>query len=288
MTGYGQAVFENEQLRVYVEIKTLNAKQAEVTLRLPSAFTAQEIAWRNLVITHLTRGKIVVAIHCEPKQAAAPSMQINQELFKAYYKTLQTLASEVKATTTGIFQLAWYAPAVLQKADTTLPTTEDIHCVEHVIQEALQRCDEARNKEGAVLTQHIATYLHDIKQGLASVAKIAPASGEAIKDKLVAKLISLKDVQHVDENRLVQELLYYAERLDITEETVRLAQHLNYFEEVMQSNQAVGRKLGFIAQEIGREINTIGAKAQDVTIQKQVVLMKDELEKIKEQLQNIL
>lgn len=288
MTGYGQAVLENEQYRVQVEVKTLNAKQPEVTLRFPNAFTAQEIPWRNLAITHLIRGKILLAIDYDPKQAAEHPIPINQALFKAYYKTLQTLAEEVRAPATELFPLAWHAPAVLQKVDTTLPTAADIQRIERAIQKALQQCDKVRSQEGAVLAQHIATYLQYIKQGLARIEKMAPISRGAMKDKLIAKLMALQDVQPVDENRLAQELLYYAEKLDITEETVRLAQHLNYFEEVMQSNQPVGKKLSFIAQEMGREINTMGAKAQDAAMQQQVVLMKDELEKIKEQLQNIL
>ncbi|MEM7382811.1 MAG: YicC/YloC family endoribonuclease [Bacteroidota bacterium] len=288
MTGYGQAVFEDDQYRVQVEVKTLNAKQAEVTLRCPSVFTAQEIPWRNLAISHLVRGKMLLAIDYEPRQAATPPISIDQALFKTYYKTLQTLANEVGAPTTALFPLAWNAPAVLQRADAALPTEEDIHRIELTVRAALQQCDQVRSQEGIVLARHIDTYLQHIKQGLTCIEKIAPISREAIKDKLIAKVMALQDVQPVDKNRLAQELLYYTERLGITEEVVRLAQHLSYFEETMQRNQPVGKKLSFIAQEMGREINTIGAKAQDAAIQKQVVLMKDELEKIKEQLQNIL
>ena len=288
MTGYGLAVSETEQCRVQVEVKTLNVKQAEVALHCSSAFTAQEIPWRNLAISHLLRGKILLAIDYKPKQAGAPTIPVDRALFKTYYKTLQTLAEEVEAPATALFPLAWNAPAVLQKAEATLPTAADVHRVELTIQTALQQCDQARSQEGAVLAQHIHTYLQSIQQGLVHIETMAPISKEAAKDKMIAKVMALQDVQPVDETRLAQELLYHAERLDITEETVRLAQHLNYFEETMQSSQPVGKKLNFIAQEMGRKINTIGAKAQDAAIQKQVVLMKDELEKIKEQLQNIL
>ncbi|MEM7055309.1 MAG: YicC/YloC family endoribonuclease [Bacteroidota bacterium] len=288
MTGYGRAEFEDEELYVSATVKTLNAKHADVNLHLPSAFTAQEIAWRQLAITHLERGKIVLTINYESKRAATPSMQINRALFKAHYTMLQSLAEEVGAPATALFQLALQTPEVITKADNNITFAGYTQVIERVIQEALQQCDQTRRKEGAMLAQNIATYLQHIKQGLASVEKLDANRIEAIREKLAAKLALLKGTYPVDENRLEQELIYYTERLDITEEKVRLSCHLAYFEAVMSSDQAVGKKLSFIAQEIGREINTIGSKSNDADIQKHVVLMKDELEKIKEQLQNIL
>ena len=288
MTGYGQAEFEDEQFRVRVEVKSLNAKQADVIFHLPNAFAAQEMAWRNLTATHLERGKIMLALHYEPKQVSTHLWKINHAFFKTYYEMLRSLAEEVGAPTTGLFQLALQAPEVLNKADMVITDAVIVRAIEGIIQEALQQCDQARRQEGEVLVQNIATYLQHIRQGLASIEKLAPNRTDLIKEKLVERLALLRASQQVDEGRLEQELMYYGERLDITEEQVRLKQHLAYFEEVMQSEQAVGKKLGFIAQEIGREINTIGSKANDAAIQRQVVLMKDALEKIKEQLQNIL
>lgn len=288
MTGYGQAEFEDEELCVRATVKTLNAKHADVNLHLSSAFTDQEMAWRQLAITHLERGKIVLTINYEPKRAATPSMQINSALFRTHYTILQSLAEEVGAPTTALFQLALQTPEVITKADSDITLAGYTQVMERVIQEALQQCDQARKEEGAILTQNIAAYLQHIKQGLASIEKLDANRIEASREKLAAKLAPLKAAYPVDENRLEQELIYYTERLDITEEKVRLTRHLAYFEAVMSSDQAVGKKLSFIAQEIGREINTIGSKANDAAIQKHVVLMKDELEKIKEQLQNIL
>ena len=288
MTGYGQAHLEDDCLRVCVEVKSINSKYADISLKLPKAFAAQEIAWRNLMLAHLGRGKIALTLTYERKNEGVPTTQINEVLFRVYYDRLQGLAKAVGASDQGLFQLALHAPEVMTKAENDTGQEEELQVLESVIKDALRQCDESRQGEGAVLAIKLRDYLKTIQQGLERIATLDPQRQKAIREKLETGIKTLTAKHTVDEGRLEQELLYYAERLDITEEKVRLAQHLAYFEEVMQHDQAEGKKLGFIAQEIGREINTIGAKANDAAIQKEVILMKDELEKIKEQLQNIL
>ena len=290
MTGYGSTDYEDERLRISVEVKSINAKHADVSFWLPRAFSAQEIVWRNLAISRLERGKIALSVTYERKDVTLPPTNINHVLFKSYYHALQALAEEVGAAAPStLFQLAIQLPDVISKAaqeDTSY--AQDHQVLEKVISTALQQCDQSRQTEGAVLYDKLLGHLYTVKKSLENVEIMDPVRSKFVREKLQGNIKTVIDAHAIDESRLAQELIYYLERLDITEERVRLAQHLSYFEEVMKSPQAEGKKLGFIAQEIGREINTIGAKANDVTIQKEVILMKDELEKIKEQLQNIL
>ena len=288
MTGYGQAHFEDNRLRISVEVKSINSKHADVSLKIPRAFSAQEVAWRNLVTAHLVRGKVMLTITYEHKLAASPVTYIDQELFKTYYDTLNKMAQEVGATSQEIFRLALQCPEVITKPEQDIDPEVDEKILATVLKDALQQCDQSRQIEGAALAKKLSLYLENIKKCLAAVEKLAPTRKKAIREKLKANVVSLAATPPIDEERLEQELLYYVERLDITEEVVRLTQHLAYFEEVMESTQSEGKKLGFIAQEMGREINTIGAKANDAAIQKEVILMKEELEKIREQVQNIL
>lgn len=290
MTGYGKADYEDGWMRVSAEVKSINAKHADVSLHLPKVFVAQEIAWRNLAIAQLERGKITLAVSYALKDTTLPSIQINQALFTNYYSMLQALAQEVGAPLHGLFQVALQFPGVtasVEHENDTAPE-EDEKLVEKVIQEALQQCDQSRKIEGEALTTQLKACLQAIKESLEAIQKLDPERVKAIREKLHAGVTTLATSYSIDENRLEQELLYYVERLDVTEEKVRLARHLTYFEEVMENCQAKGKKLGFIAQEIGREINTLGAKANDAAIQREVILMKEEVEKIKEQLQNIL
>ncbi len=289
MTGYGKADYEDERLRVSVEIKSINAKYADINLQLPKAFAAQELVWRNLVIACLKRGRITLSLAYEHKHdAISPPIQVNQDLFKHYYYALQSLAEAVDASSPALFQLAVQFPDVMTQSDRRVDYAEDLQILEKVIQDALQQCDQSRQTEGTVLANNLLDYLRDIHDRLKRVENLAPIRSKTVREKLQASLQTWMAAHAMDENRLEQELIHYLERLDLTEEQVRLAQHLSYLEEVMRSTQEVGKKLGFIAQEIGREINTIGAKANDAAIQKEVVLMKEALEKIKEQLQNIL
>jgi uncharacterized protein (TIGR00255 family) len=288
MTGYGKANYQDEWLRISAEVKSVNAKYADITLRLPKAVSAQEIAWRNLAVACLERGKIILSVTYERKDVTLSQTHINSALFKRHYHMLQSLAEEVGASTQALFQLVLQVPEVIAKTDQDVDHEANSQLFEKVIQAALQQCDQSRQQEGAVLASKLLGYLQGIQRSLEEVSKLDPARSRVIRKKLQESIQAVIAVHAMDETRLEQEVLYYLERLDITEEKVRLAQHLSYFEEVMKSPQSEGKKLGFIAQEIGREINTIGSKANDVAIQREVILMKDELEKIKEQLQNIL
>ena len=288
MTGYGKVDHEDERLRISVEIKSINAKHTDINLQLPKAFTAQELVWSNLITTCLRRGKITLSLSYERKNTILPQTHINQALFKHYYHALQSLAEEVGTSSPTLFQLAMQFPEVITQNDQRVDYTEDLQILEKVIQDALQQCDQSRQTEGTVLASKLLDYLQDVNKGLKRVENLAPIRSKIVQEKLQASVKTWMATHAIDETRLAQELIYYIERLDITEEQVRLAQHLFYFQEVMKSPQEIGKKLGFIAQEIGREINTIGAKANNAAIQKEVILMKEALEKIKEQLQNIL
>jgi uncharacterized protein (TIGR00255 family) len=288
MTGYGTVDYEDERLRISVEIKSINAKNTDINLQVPKAFTAQELVWSNLVTACLKRGKIVLSLSYERKNTILPQTCINHALFKHYYDALKSLAEGVDTASSTLFQLAMQFPEVITQNDQRIDYSEDLQILEKVIQDALQQCDQSRQTEGAVLAHKILDDLQDVNTGLKRVENLAPMRSKIVREQLQARVKTWVAAHTIDETRLAQELFYYLERLDITEEQVRLAQHLFYFQEVMQSPQAIGKKLGFIAQEMGREINTIGAKANDAAIQKEVVLMKEALEKIKEQLQNIL
>ncbi|OJW72807.1 MAG: YicC family protein [Candidatus Amoebophilus sp. 36-38] len=288
MTGFGKAIYEDEQLRVQIEVKSLNSKHADISLQVPKVFAEHAVGWKNLITAKLHRGKIDLHISYEYKQPANLQIGIQESLFKAYYNLLERLANEVGAPTNKIFQLALKSPGVMvSKGDSEVDASIQ-NKIEHTIQVALQKCDQARMEEGTILATTINTYLQKIAEGLASIEKLDPARSDAIKTKLKGKVESMNSELPIDEPRLEQELIYYLEKIDITEEKVRLATHLAYFENVMQTEELAGKKLGFIAQEIARELNTLGVKANDAAIQKHVIIMKNELEKIKEQLQNIL
>lgn len=288
MTGYGRADHDDAQLRISAEVKAINAKYVEVHMRLPSAFLMREIAWRNLAIACLERGTITISVTCESKGVGALPAHLNTTLFRHYYHTLQTLAEEVGASSQALFQLALQAPEVLVKAAQAPHREQDYLAIEKVIRAALKQCNESRQAEGAVLSSKLSDYVKIIRESWRKLEGMDTDRKQAVKQRLQVSAVPWVTAGAIDKVRLEQEFAYYLERLDITEEKVRLARHLSYFEEVMEDTQAVGKKLGFIAQEIGREINVIGAKANDAVIQKEVIQMKDALEKVKEQLQNIL
>lgn len=289
MTGFGKATYEDDQLMVYVEVKTINAKYADINLQVPKLLADQILLWRNLVQTQLQRGKIDVSINYVDKQQTNLSLGIQESLFKAYYHTFERLAQEVGATTSLIFQMAMQAPGVmLTNIAQEAIQTSILQKIESTLQTALQRCDQARAQEGDLLEKGIRAGLAKITQELAQVDQLDGQRVTRIKEKLLEKLNLLSASHPLDETRLAQEIIYYLERLDFQEERVRLASHLAYFDQVMQRDPLAGRNLSFIVQEIGRELNTLGAKANDALVQQHVTVMKNELEKIKEQLLNIL
>jgi uncharacterized protein (TIGR00255 family) len=286
MTGFGLATYEDEQIRVQVEVKSLNAKQADVSMRLPKGYEDRELAWKNLVVEKLQRGRISLLVNCNAKQPASQQIHFDKSLLEAYYDMLHALAKKLGADT-DIFSMALKLPGVMQGIEEPTGESGVTERIEKVIQDAVAACDQSRQEEGTILAKRIEGYLANIKQSLLTVERLDTGRISLVRSKLADKLKSLQQIV-IDENRLAQELIYYIERMDITEETVRLEKHLAYFDKVMGEEMNNGKKLGFIAQEMGREMNTIGAKANDAAMQQQVVWMKDELEKIKEQLQNIL
>jgi uncharacterized protein (TIGR00255 family) len=292
MTGFGKAIYEDEQLRVLVEARSINSKHADVSLQIPRSFTEQTLAWRNLIITYLHRGKIEVTVNYEAKQKAIPQIVVQDSLFKAYYKALEHLANEVGAPANNIFELALKTTGVITSAtDKAFDIEAEEHIndkIEETIRVALQNCDQTREQEGKSLLQSISGYLYKITQELTLINSLETNRLDIIKTRLLEKFKPLALELPIDELRLEQELVYHLDKLDITEEKVRLFSHLTYFEKVMHQEEIAGKKLIFITQEIGRELNTMGVKANDAAIQQHVVVMKNELEKIKEQLQNIL
>lgn len=287
MTGYGKAQAERNGVAISVEIKTLNSKFLELNLRLPKAYSEKEMELRNLLSRQLERGKANVSIEMQSVDATESKVEYNKPLFLHYYGQLQALAEAAGAGQDDIFRLAVQQPDV-SRTLTTEFDEEEWKQLESLVMEALQACDAFRTREGEALKEQLAGYIREIQQQLQAIEERDPARTETIKEKLSKKLEEVQQVEKIDQNRLEQELIYYIEKLDISEEKVRLLTHLNYFEQNLQSGESNGKKLGFIAQEIGREINTIGSKANDAAIQRYVVSMKEELEKIKEQVLNIM
>lgn len=287
MTGYGKAQAEHNGVTFNVEIKTLNSKFLELNLRLPKAYSEKEMELRNLLTQQLERGKANVSIDMQSIDATESKVEFNKPLFLSYYRQLQVLAEAARAPQDDVFRLAVQQPDVSRTVSGEF-NEEEWKQLEGLVQKAVLACDAFRLREGEVLKEKLAGYAAEIKRQLQAVEERDPIRTEAVKEKLSKKLEELQQVENVDQNRLEQELIYYIEKLDISEEKVRLLTHLNYFEQNLQSKGSNGKKLGFIAQEIGREINTIGSKANDAAIQRFVVGMKEELEKIKEQVLNIM
>ncbi|MEL6536694.1 MAG: YicC/YloC family endoribonuclease [Bacteroidota bacterium] len=286
MTGYGKSVLDTEAVSITVEIKTLNSKYLDANIRVPRSFSDKELEIRNLLSEHLQRGKVSLSVEYKRHQTDL-GLVVNQDLFKAYYTEFSRLANEVDAAGQDLFKLALQAPEVMNGSDQGVPE-EDWAALRGEIVKALQRCNEHRASEGAGLAEKLASYIEAIGTNLKGVEEQDPKRTAHIRERLRTHMNEWMSDDRVDENRFEQELIYYIEKLDIAEEKVRLQSHLDYFMEIMKQGKSPGKKLGFIAQEIGREINTMGAKANDAVIQKLVVGMKEELEKIKEQSLNIL
>lgn len=288
MTGYGTAAFSNDSVEIRVEVKSLNSKFLDTSIRVGRAYSEKEIDIRNKASVILVRGKVSISIEVQSKTNDQIAVSYNESLFKAYYHKLYALTDGINATGHDIFKLALQSPDVIVGQSREAVSGDEWQFVENVLIEALQKCDDHRIDEGNVLMNKLTDYIKVIANGLEEVVKLDPDRVKQIRTRIEANIGQFVEEEKIDKNRLEQELIYYIEKLDLSEEKVRLANHLNYFTEVMNQSDSNGKKLGFIAQEIGREINTIGSKANDAEIQKAVVEMKDELEKIKEQVLNVL
>jgi uncharacterized protein (TIGR00255 family) len=288
MTGFGQSNFDDGQVQINVEIKTLNSKFLDLSLRLPKIFADKEIEVRNLISEKLERGKVSLAIEHMRYGDSTIKQSYDEKLFVAYYAELKKLADKVVAPYDQLFQLALNSPDVIQGNVKETGDDEEWKRVRTCLEEAILKCHDFRKTEGKVLEKMLHDCIAVIASELKNVEQLDPKRAERIREKLKGNIVAFFGEEGYDTNRLEQEIIFYIEKLDINEEKVRLNTHLDYFIQILKESQSNGKKLGFIAQEIGREINTIGSKANDANIQKHVVIMKEELEKIKEQLNNIL
>ena len=288
MTGYGHTRFEDDQFAINVEVKTLNSKFLDVNIRIPRAFSDKEMEIRNLLGEILERGKINLVLDFLNKKEATSRVNINEQLFSEYFDSLNNLADGIKADKTELFKLALQFPEVMGTIEDDHNKDEEWKAILPIVEKSIRQCDEFRIKEGDVLTGNLLDYKNHIATLLEQIKKLDPERIEKTKKRLKGNLSEFISKEELDVNRMEQELIYYIEKLDINEEIVRLDSHLAYFSEILQSKRSMGKKLNFIAQEMGREINTIGSKSNYAPMQKLVVNMKEELEKIKEQVLNLV
>lgn len=288
MTGFGRVEAENDKLRVITEVKSLNSKFLDISLKLPKLYSSREIEVRNLLAKILGRGKINLLVECQPKIINDDSQIINEDLLKTYYRKLKSLATELEDNNADLFRMAILMPDVLDTESVSDQDNENWMEIFKSVEEAARKCDDFRMEEGKRIDSELRTYIENIDNYLDEIEKLDPQRIEEIKKRIRTNLNDILPGIEIDENRFEQELIYYIEKLDISEEDIRLQSHLSHFLAELDSAQSNGKKLAFISQEIGREINTIGSKANYAAIQKFVISMKEELEKIKEQLLNIL
>lgn len=281
MTGYGKAVLQLPSKKLTIEIKSLNSKNLDLNTRMPSVYREKELDIRKLIANQLERGKVDFSIFLEVT-GEETSTQLNTPVVKQYMKQLKEV---VNGDETELLKMAVRFPDALNTEREEIDENE-WHQVENSIAEVLKAIDLYRLDEGKVLEADFSQRITSIGELLEKVVAIDPERITAVRERLQKAIDDLKE--NIDQNRFEQELIYYIEKYDITEEKVRLKNHLDYFMSSLHSDDSNGKKLGFIAQEIGREINTIGSKSNYAPMQKIVVQMKDELEKIKEQLLNVL
>jgi uncharacterized protein (TIGR00255 family) len=282
MTGFGKASLQLPTKKITVEVKSLNSKGLDLSVRMPSSYREMELGLRNQIALKLERGKIDFSIFIE-STAEQTSTKVNVPIVKAYISQLREVYPD--ADETELMKMAIRMPDTL-KTEREEIDENDWSEIQKVILEALDYIGDFRKDEGASLEKEFQLRIGNIRQYMNDALALDPERVQAIKDRLQTAIAELK--VNVDENRFEQELIYYLEKLDITEEKVRLTNHLDYFLETINGTEANGRKLGFITQEMGREINTMGSKSNHAHMQKLVVMMKDELEKIKEQVLNVL
>lgn len=287
MTGYGSASHENEYFSLSVEVKSLNSKFLDFSYKAPKELSDLEVEIKNLVTKKLVRGKVNLSLELITKKISPGQTGIDQFLFKKYFEELTQLAEEYQINSPQIFGQILSIPEVVKPIEPEMDRL-DQKVIFDLISEALEKCSEFRIQEGSALEKIFLSCVENIKQRLDEIGELEPLRKQSVKERLKVGLEELNNVEKVDENRFEQEIIYYIEKLDISEEIVRLKNHLEYFDTTLREKDAQGKKLGFISQEIGREINTIGSKANDAAIQRLVVDMKDELEKIKEQILNIV
>ena len=282
MTGFGKATLQLPTKKITVEVKSLNSKGLDLSVRMPSVYREMELGLRNEISLALERGKIDFSIYIE-STAEQTSTKVNVPIVKAYMAQLREVYGD--ADETELMKMAVRMPDTMKIEREEIDENDWLE-IQKVIKEAISNILNFRQAEGVSLENEFQLRIGNIRSYMNEALALDPERVQAIKDRLQTAISELK--VNVDENRFEQELIYYLEKLDITEEKVRLTNHLDYFLETINGKEANGRKLGFITQEMGREINTMGSKSNHAQMQKLVVMMKDELEKIKEQVLNVL
>lgn len=288
MTGYGKAVVTYKEKKISVEIKSLNSKNFDLSTRITPLYREKEMEVRQTLANLLERGKVDFSLWIE-KDAALDATPINAQLVKNYYQQIKNIATEIGIPEPNDwFSTLLHLPDVTTKTEIEILEEDEWNVTKQAIDKAVECLIDFRKQEGAALERKFHEKINNIEALLKSIEPYEESRVPKIKEKIIEGLEQVAKVDY-DRNRLEQELIYYIEKLDINEEKQRLANHLNYFRETMQEKgHGVGKKLGFIAQEMGREINTTGSKSNQAEMQNIVVKMKDELEQIKEQVLNVL
>lgn len=287
MTGYGKTECEFQSKKITIEVKSLNSKQLDLNLRLPSVYKEKELELRYEIGRELIRGKVDFIICLDSLEEETP-VNINSSIIKSYYQRIVQISNELELTIPAdILSTLIRMPEAL-KLDKHVLSDEEWKILLKCTLSAIQNLNEFRKQEGLAIEKDLIDRIYLIDHLAYSLEPFETQRIEKLKLRLKNNIMEISLNEVIDQNRFEQELIYYLEKLDITEEKVRLTNHCSYFIESINEPESNGKKLGFIAQEIGREINTIGSKANDVDIQKIVISMKDELEKIKEQLNNVL
>ncbi|TRO67493.1 YicC/YloC family endoribonuclease [Christiangramia sabulilitoris] len=281
MTGFGKSVTQIPNKKITVELKSLNSKNFDLNARIPSQYREKELDLRNIISNSLGRGKVDLSIYVE-YTGEQTSTNVNAPVVRNY---MQQLREIVNVSEVELLKMAVKMPDSL-KTERDEIDEEEFEVIETAVKEALTEINKFRSDEGKALENDLSLRIANIRQLLEDVIRIDPDRVDAVRERLRKGIEEIKE--QADENRFEQEIVYYIEKFDITEEKVRLDNHLDYFQKTLDSDDSNGRKLAFISQEIGREINTIGSKSNYAPMQQMVVQMKDELEKIKEQILNVL
>ncbi len=281
MTGFGKHFVQLPSKKITVELKSLNSKSLDLNARMPSVYREKELELRKVIASSLVRGKIDFGLYVE-NTGDDTSAQVNEAVVKQYMKQLQSIA---EGDDFKLLEMALRLPDAM-KTEREDIDEEEYQAIQDALKLALLEINKFRSEEGHVLENDFNQRIKKMDSLLKEVVQMDPERQSTIRERLEKAVADIK--AEVDENRFEQELIYYLEKYDITEEKVRLANHLDYFSKTLKSNDSNGKKLGFISQEIGREINTIGSKANYAPMQQLVVQMKDELEKVKEQMLNVL
>lgn len=286
MTGFGKAGYEYSGKKVNISIKTLNSKQIDLNIKMPVYFYEKEAEIRSVITSQLERGKIELYISCENINTTS-EFSLDKDAIKAHYRELVNINDELDLQTKDYMALLMKMPDIFVNNTKNIDEKEWV-LLKNTLINALYEVEKFRLDEGYILQNDFIERVSTIEDLLSLIEPYEIKRIENIRDRLSKSLNEMLEASKIDTNRFEQELIYYLEKLDFTEEKVRLKKHLDFFSETLNSDSSEGKKLSFICQEIGREINTIGSKANDADIQHIVVKMKDELEKIKEQLMNIL